>query len=98
MTEKLRIAIRRFEPFERAIAKQFADCQRVSGCPLELDAEALDLNPLVETLFTRKGLKDGTWDLAFVVTDWVADAIASGALLDVAPLMAAEPVDGYPEG
>ncbi len=97
MSDTLRVAIRKFEPFERAIARQFADFQRVSGCPLTLEARALDLNPLVDSLFTRGGLKDGSWDLAFIVTDWFADAVADGCLLDLAPLMTAEPVPGYPD-
>ena len=59
----------------RAIQKQYADFQAATGCPLALEYESLDLNPLVDTLFTRQGLKDGTWDLAFIVTDWIAEAV-----------------------
>ncbi|MFN8594366.1 MAG: extracellular solute-binding protein [Thermomicrobiales bacterium] len=96
--ETFRIAIRRFGPFESAIQKQWADFQRTTGCPLHLAWEALDLNPLVASLFTRDGLRDGTWDMAFIVTDWLADAVAAGALLDLAPLMAVNPVPDYPHG
>lgn len=93
-----RVAIRRFGPFETAIQQQWADFQLHTGCPLRLEYESLDLNPLVETLFTQDGLKDGTWDIAFVVTDWLADAVASGSLRDLAPAMIADPVPDYPEG
>jgi multiple sugar transport system substrate-binding protein len=93
-----RVAIRRFGPFETAIQKQWADFQQVTGCPLRLDYESLDLNPLVDTLFTRGGLKDGTWDLAFIVTDWLADAVESGSLRDLAPAMRNDPVPDYPDG
>lgn len=93
-----RIAIRRFGPFETAIQKQWADFQRTTGCPLRLESASLDLNPLVDTLFTQEGLKDGTWDIAFVVTDWLADAVESGALRDLSPSMRADPVPDYPEG
>lgn len=93
-----RIAIRRFGPFETAIQKQWADFQRTTGCPLRLESASLDLNPLVDTLFTHEGLKDGTWDLAFVVTDWLADAVESGALRDLSASMRADPVPDYPEG
>ncbi len=93
-----RVAIRRFGPFETAIQKQWADFQQATGCPLRLDCESLDLNPLVDTLFTQGGLKDGTWDIAFIVTDWLADAVESGSLRDLAPAMRADPVPDYPDG
>lgn len=96
--DAFRVAIRRFDPFETAIRKQWADFQRATGCPLTLEYESLDLNPLVDTLFTNDGLRDGTWDLAFVVTDWLADAVANGHLLDLAPMLAENPPPGYPEG
>jgi multiple sugar transport system substrate-binding protein len=96
--ETFRVAIRRFGPFETAIAKQWADFQAVTGCSLRLDWESLDLNPLVDSLFTREGLKDGTWDLAFIVTDWLADAVHNQALRDLSPDMRANPVPDYPEG
>ena len=98
MSDALRVAIRKFGPFESAIVKQYADFQRASGCPLRLEPVALDLNPLFETLFTRGGLQDGTWDIAFIVTDWIAEAVAAGALLDLAPRMREQPVPDYPAG
>ena len=93
-----RVAIRRFDPFARAIERQWAAFQAETGCPLTLVHESLDLHPLVDTLFTREGLKRGEWDIAFVVTDWLADAVAQEALLDLAPFMAQDPVPDYPQG
>lgn len=93
-----RIAIRRFGPFETAIQKQWDDFVRATGCPLRLEWESLDLNPLVASLFTDGGLKDGAWDIALIVTDWLADAVHDGALRDLAPWMRADPVPDYPEG
>jgi multiple sugar transport system substrate-binding protein len=98
VSDTLRVAIRKFGPFESAIAKQYADFQMASDCRLRLEPVALDLNPLFETLFTRGGLKDGTWDIAFIVTDWIAEAVTEGALLDLAPRMRLEPVPDYPTG
>jgi multiple sugar transport system substrate-binding protein len=98
MAEKLRVAIRKFGPFETAIAKQFANFMAATSCPLELEYEALDLNPLVHSLFTRGGLKDGTWDIAFIVTDWLAEAVSEGCLVDLAPMLAANPVPDYLDG
>jgi multiple sugar transport system substrate-binding protein len=96
--QTFRVAIRRFGPFESAIRKQWADFQAATGSPLHLEWESLDLNPLVDSLLAQGGLKDGTWDIAFIVTDWLADAVADGALRDLAPFMREHPVPDYPEG
>jgi len=40
MTATIRIAVRKFDPFERAITRQFADFQRVSGVDARLEIEA----------------------------------------------------------
>lgn len=98
MTTPFRIAIRKFGPFESAIRKQYASFCASTGCQLPLEAVPLDLNPLYDTLFTQDGLKNGTWDVAFIVTDWLAEAVDRGALLNLAPLMAANPVPDYPAG
>jgi len=97
MTEKLRVAIRKFGPFESAIQKQFASYQAATGSALELEYEALDLNPLVERLFAWEGLKDGTWDIALIVTDWLAEAVEGGHVADLAPMLRANPIPGYPD-
>jgi len=91
-----RIAVRKFGPFESAIQKQWASFCRATGCTLRLEAEPLDLHPLHDTLFAREGLKKGAWDVAFVVTDWIAEAHATHALLDLAPLIAANPPADFP--
>jgi multiple sugar transport system substrate-binding protein len=98
MSDALRVAIRKFDPFESAITKQYADFQATTGCSLRLEPEALDLNPLFGTLFVQSGLEDGTWDIAFIVTDWIAEAVAKGALLDLGLQMRAQPVPDYPNG
>src|ERR1700712_109707 len=97
MTDTLRIAIRKFGPFESAIQKQYASFQAASGCPLTLECVSLDLPPLYDTLFTQGGLADGAWDIAFVVTDWVAEAVERGALADLASLMRERPIPDYPQ-
>jgi len=93
-----RIAVRKYGPFESAIRKQWDAFERAVSTGLELEAEALDLHPLFDTLFTREGLKRGAWDVAFLVTDWVAAACDSKAVLNLAPLIAADPPDHYPAG
>ena len=95
-TSKLRIAVRKFDPFEAALAKQFADFRRVSGVDAELEIDALDLNPLHQGMFEQNGLRKGRWDLAFLNTDWLAMAHGQGAVADLSPYLAASPVEDYP--
>jgi multiple sugar transport system substrate-binding protein len=94
----LRIAVRRFAPFESAICKQFDDFLRVSGRDATLDAEAMDLNPLHDAIIGSGGLGDGSWDIAFMATDWLAEAQGAGLLEDLSPHMARAPVPDFPQG
>lgn len=94
--DTFRIALRSFGPFESAIARQWASFCAATGCTLRLEAPAFDLHPLHETCLGREGLKRGDWDVAFVVTDWLAEAEATGALLDLAPRLQADPPEDYP--
>jgi multiple sugar transport system substrate-binding protein len=93
-----RVAIRKFDPFAAAIAKQWAAFQAAEGVDLTLEAIELDLHPLYESYFDLEGLKGGVWDVGFMVSDWFAAAYESGAVLDIGPLLASDPPDDYPLG
>jgi multiple sugar transport system substrate-binding protein len=92
--KKFRIAVRAFPPFESAIRKQWDAFESIARTGLELDAVALDLHPLHESLFGSTGDR---WDAAFVVTDWIAEAAAANTLIDLAPHLADGAPDGYPD-
>src|SRR3954447_2919626 len=94
----LKVAVRKFGPFEAALRRQFADFRRATGVRCDFHQEQLDLEPLYETMFGRGGLKRGEWDIGFVVTDWLRRGVRGGPLLALAPLLAAEPVPDYPAG
>ncbi len=94
----LRIAVRKFGPFESAVAKQWADFGRATGAADALDLVAMDLNPLHEALFGRRELATGAWDLAFLSTDWIAEAQAAGLVADLRPFLAADPIPDFPGG
>jgi multiple sugar transport system substrate-binding protein len=96
MSTTIRIAVRKFGPFESAIARQFDDFTRSSGVDARLAIEALDLNPLHESLFARRGLADGSFDLAFISTDWLAQAQAAGLIRDLQPHLARAPIADFP--
>ena len=97
MSATIRIAVRKFDPFERAITRQFADFQHASGVDARLEIEALDLNPLHESLFARGGLADGSFDLAFISTDWLAEAHAGGLIRDLQPYLRSTPIADFPD-
>jgi multiple sugar transport system substrate-binding protein len=89
-----RVAVRAFPPFESAIRKQWDSFESSARTGLRLEAVPLDLHPLHAALF---GPSTDTWDAAFVVTDWIAEAADSNTLIDLAPYLATDPPDGYPE-
>jgi multiple sugar transport system substrate-binding protein len=95
---KMRVAVRRFGPFESAIEKQFADFVRSTGADAAIETVAMDLNPLHEALIGTSGLASGDWDIAFLATDWLAEAQAAGLLADLRPLMAEAPIPDFPAG
>jgi multiple sugar transport system substrate-binding protein len=91
-----RIAVRKYAPFESAIAKQWQAFESMYRTGLELRAIPLDLHELYETLFDKRGLIHGNCDVAFVNTDWLAEAAESKALVDLSSYLATSPPDGYP--
>jgi multiple sugar transport system substrate-binding protein len=96
--QTFRVAIRQFGPFEAGIQQAWQSFAQAEGVELQLEAVALELHPLYETLFAAEGLKQGQWDVAFLPTDWLAQAFERGALLDLAPWLAADPPQDFPGG
>lgn len=93
-----RVAIRKFDPFATAIAKQWAAFQEAHAVDLELEAVELDLHPLAASYFEQEALRKGEWDVGFLVSDWFAAAHEAGAVLDIGPRLATNPPDDYPQG
>lgn len=92
-----RIAVRKFGPFESALQKQWQSFEAEVKTGLQLEAVALDLEPLHRELFAECGLAIGTFDLAMFNTDWLAEADASHSLIDLSPYLASSPPVGYPD-
>jgi multiple sugar transport system substrate-binding protein len=93
----LRIAVRRFDPFARAIAAQFAGFVAASGTAATLDAVEMDLNPLHQALIAERGLASGDWDIAFLNTDWLAECVAGDLLENLDPHLLAAPIADFPQ-
>jgi len=94
----LRVAIRAFGPFEGAIRREWKSFCEASGCTLAIEPVALDHHPLYQALFEQDGLRRGDWDVAFINTDWIAEAHESGALMDLTPRIEKDPPEDFPDG
>jgi len=92
----LRIAVRRFDPFESAIRRQLADFALAAGLEARVEIEALELNDLHRRLIAQRGLSDGSLDIAFLSTDWLAEVQAAGLIDDLAPHLARAPIADFP--
>lgn len=92
----LRIAVRRFDPFESAIRRQVADFARTAGLQVRAELEPLELNDLYRRLFEERGSSDGSLDIAFLSTDWLAEAQAAGLIDDLTPHLARAPIADFP--
>ncbi|WP_338238123.1 extracellular solute-binding protein [Persicobacter diffluens] len=98
MSGVMKIAVRKFGPFEQSIAEFWAQFCEETGCDLELEAIPMDLHPLYEaTLGATNGLASGDWDIALLNTDWISEAVETGAIVSLSPFMDQNPPEGFPE-
>ena len=95
-TNTFRIAVRKYRPFESAIAKQWASFDAEAQTGLTLEAIAMDLHPLEDALLTSNGMSNGEWDVCFIPTDWIAAMHQANAAVDLAPLLATDPIPDFP--
>ena len=94
----LRIAVRKLDAFEGALKKQSVEFSRLEKTTFNLDITPLNIQDLHTALFKKKGLKKGDLDIAFIVSDWVTEAIAGQHLVDLQPFLKISPPDDYPQG
>lgn len=97
-TTRLRMAVRKFRPFESAIQKLWTAFIRETGQDATLEAIPMDVPKLHDSSIVRQGLKNGDWDIAHLSTDWIAEALHTGALEDLSPYIERAPPKGFPEG
>jgi multiple sugar transport system substrate-binding protein len=93
----LRIAVREFSDFENALAEEIA-LYRQSHLEVEFEAVPLDLHKLHAALFENNGLRSGDWDIAYLSTDWLAEAVEGGAVEDLTPWIQHTPIPDWPQG
>jgi len=93
---KVRVVVRKFDPFERAIRRQWANFSHAIALDASLELESLELNALHERLIEQGGLADGSLDIALLPTDWLAEAHAAGLIENLSPYLAAAPIEEFP--
>ncbi|SHF73670.1 carbohydrate ABC transporter substrate-binding protein, CUT1 family [Flavobacterium fluvii] len=96
--DKIRIAIRKFDPFESTLQKLWDLFCLEKNIDVEAEMIPLELNDLYEETIAQNGLKNGDWDIAHLNTDWIFDAANEQAVLDLNPLIAENAPQNYPEG
>ncbi|MFD2941687.1 extracellular solute-binding protein [Flavobacterium notoginsengisoli] len=96
--EKIRIAVRKFDPFESTLRKLWDAFSLQNNIKIEAKMVALELHDLYETTISDKGLKEGKWDIAHINTDWIYDAANENAVLNLFPLIGENPPENYPFG
>ncbi len=95
---RLRIAVRKLDAFERALDKQSAEFRRLEKNDLNLEIIPYNIWDLHSALFDKEGLKRGEFDIAFIVSDWIAEAVAGQHVVDLQPFLKISPPDDYPQG
>jgi multiple sugar transport system substrate-binding protein len=93
----LRIAIRNYADFENALSEEARLFEsHHPGTKIEL--VSLGIHELYKTAITEGGLHGGRYDLALLVTDWLAEAHGAGALEDLHPWQCRIPLHDWPNG
>ncbi|MEM1026935.1 MAG: extracellular solute-binding protein [Planctomycetota bacterium] len=102
MPETLTIAVRKFGPFEQSLQEQFDRFAVAEGINASVVLEPLELNDLEHAYFGGAGeasdLTNGRFDVAMVVTDWLAQGRRDGLLADLTPWQQRIPIADYPDG
>lgn len=97
MAHQLRIAFRDYADFEHALTEQARRFEEyMPGAHVEV--VPLDIHELYDEAITLSGLRGGRYDLALLVTDWLAEGVEQDALEDLQTWHARAPLPDWPHG
>lgn len=96
--DKIRIAVRKFEPFEVTLKKLWDEFCLENNVTMEAEMIPLELHDLYEETLAKKGLENGDWDIAHLNTDWIFDAVNANAVENLSPLIENNPPQDFPNG
>lgn len=94
----LRIAVRRYPPFEAAIRAQWEAFEAQAKPDLVLDLVPLELSELEGALLGSNGMRSGDWDICFIPTDWIPLISKLQCAVDLQPFLTNDPPESYPQG
>jgi multiple sugar transport system substrate-binding protein len=93
----LRIVLRNYADFEHALTEQ-ARLFEAQHPGTKIELISVGIHELYKSAITESGLQHGHFDLALLVTDWLAQAHATGALEDLNPWHHRIPIHDWPDG
>ncbi|MFC5283552.1 extracellular solute-binding protein [Pedobacter alpinus] len=96
--EKVRIAVRKFGPFEKTMQKLWDLFCLENKIEVEVEMVALELEDLYNQTLVQKGMLNGDWDIAHLNTDWIFDAVNGNAVQNLVPYIAQNAPQNYPDG
>ena len=93
----LRIALRNYNDFGNALGEQ-ARLFNASHPDITVQLVSLGIHELYQSALNEGGLRNGRYDLALLVTDWLAEGMASRSLEDLQIWQDRLPIPDWPEG
>ncbi len=93
----LRIALRNYADFENALTEE-ARLFEAAHPGTKVELISIGIHDLYQAAITDDGLRDGHYDLALLVTDWLAEAHGVGALEDLHGWHHRIPLHDWPHG
>lgn len=94
---KLRIAVRNYADFVAALGEE-AMAFELLNPGNEVELVQMGIHELYDAALTRGGLRDGTFDIALLVTDWLAEGIQGGSLEDLTAWQRHVWIHDWPDG
>ena len=93
----LRIALRNYADFENALDEE-ARLFEALHPGIHVELVSTSIRELHQTAIKEGGLRDGHFDLALLVTDWLAEGMDAGALEDLHAWQKRVPIPAWPDG
>jgi multiple sugar transport system substrate-binding protein len=88
--------LRNYKDFENALEEE-ARLFEVTHPGVHVELVSVGIHELYGAALTDGGLQEGRFDLALLVTDWLAEGMASGALEDLQVWQGRQPIAEWPE-
>jgi multiple sugar transport system substrate-binding protein len=93
----LRILLRNYADFKSALKEQ-TQLFETANPDIRVELIPVGIHELHQRAISEGGLRDGRFDLALLVTDWMAEGFVTGALEDLEPWQQRSPIPDWPDG